>query len=121
MKPKVLIVEDDDQSREAIKKYLFKRSFEIQEASGESEAIVKGRQFKPDILIADWMLFPDGDGVEIARELKKHNPKIKIIMITAYRVQKLLLQLEQIGGMVLEKPLSLKYLYHLLKEDEIIN
>ena len=37
----------------------------------------------PDVAILDVRL-PDGNGVELCREIKSHNPQIKVIMLTSY-------------------------------------
>lgn len=38
---------------------------------------------KPDVAILDVRL-PDGNGVELCREIKSHSPEIKVIMLTSY-------------------------------------
>lgn len=38
---------------------------------------------RPDVAILDVRL-PDGNGVELCREIKSHNPQIKVIMLTSY-------------------------------------
>lgn len=113
---KILIVEDEVNAREALKTYLGKQGFDIEVAGNSKQAVTKGMYMKPDLLITDWMLEPDGDGVEIAKILKLVHPDMKIIFITGYKTDELMPQCQQIGGTILTKPLSLTDLKKLINK-----
>lgn len=103
----MLIVEDDINAREAMKQYFLRQGYDTQVALTSAQAIAKGKVMKPDLLITDWMLEPDGDGLEVAKVLKKMNPRLKTILITAYSGLGLRDHARAVNALVLEKPISL--------------
>jgi len=50
--------------------------------SGE-EALNKAKENGFHVVIADWKM-PEIDGIEVARRIRKENPKIAVILITGY-------------------------------------
>jgi DNA-binding response OmpR family regulator len=107
---KLLVVEDDTNTREAIDSYFKNRGLETQTANNSFQAIAKGLLMRPDILITDWMLADESNGVEVAKTLKNHNTNLKIVFITAFPSQDLISQIGELSAIVLEKPLSLSRL-----------
>ena len=81
-KPTVLIVEDDVFSGILLKEYLSTFDIEINTVKNGKEAISFCEKDKPDIVITD-ILMPFINGIELIKELKKKNPKIKFIAETA--------------------------------------
>jgi sigma-B regulation protein RsbU (phosphoserine phosphatase) len=83
-KPKVLIVEDDKNYQEILKRFISRQNFEIRTASDGEEGLKTAMEWKPDILVIDWMM-PVMDGLELTRKIKS-DPNLKfsyIIMLTA--------------------------------------
>ncbi len=81
MKPRVLVVEDEESIAEPLAEHLSREGFEP-EVSGTLEAA--GAAFlrqAPDLVLLDVML-PDGDGRDFCREIRKGSD-IPIIMLTA--------------------------------------
>jgi DNA-binding response OmpR family regulator len=78
---KVLIVDDDGNIAELISLYLTKECFDTQIAEDGEEALVKFKEFGPDIILLDLML-PGIDGYEVCRELRKTS-QVPIIMLSA--------------------------------------
>lgn len=116
---KILIVEDDPNTRNAIGRYFSLRGFITQTAENAEQAIATGRRMNPDVLITDWMLGGEqgGNGVEVAECLKKIFPGLQVIFITAFPAHKLREQLHNISAIILEKPLSLATLLETLSGD----
>ncbi|MBI4477390.1 MAG: response regulator [Acidobacteria bacterium] len=80
----VLVVEDDRDNREACSEYLRFSGFEVAEARDGIEALEKGLDLLPDLILLD-LAIPVVDGCEVARRLKR-NPKtchIPIVALTA--------------------------------------
>ncbi|MBN2371070.1 MAG: sigma-54-dependent Fis family transcriptional regulator [Vicinamibacteria bacterium] len=80
---KVLLVDDEPSMRELLCLMLRKDGYEVQPAEGfESarRALAKG---PPDALVTDLKL-PDGDGMEILRQVKSTAPETVVVVITAF-------------------------------------
>jgi DNA-binding response OmpR family regulator len=108
MADKILVVDDDACSRTGLAAFFQAHGFEVENAGSAREAITLGRSFVPDILISDWMLGEDCDGVDVARALHAHCPRLAIIFITGQSTDRL--RLKTLGlpvYRVLPKPLSL--------------
>lgn len=79
--PKLLIVDDEVNIREMIKKYALFEGYKVEEAGDGMEAIRKVDEGTFDLIIMDVMM-PELDGFSASREiLKKHN--IPIILLSA--------------------------------------
>jgi CheY-like chemotaxis protein len=57
--------------------------YEVVVASNGQEAIEMFEKESPDIVTLD-ILLPDIDGIRVLRQMKEKNPKIPVIMSTAY-------------------------------------
>jgi DNA-binding response OmpR family regulator len=82
MKNTILAVDDDLDILRVLRANLELHGYEVDTADtwAKSEKILSTRQ--PELIILDIML-PDGDGIEICRDLRKRFPRIPIIMLTA--------------------------------------
>ncbi|NBK97474.1 MAG: response regulator transcription factor [Erysipelotrichia bacterium] len=78
---KLLIVDDEENIREIIKKYALFEGYEIEEASDGMEAIRKARKEKFDLIIMDVMM-PELDGFSACKEILKHQ-QVPIILLSA--------------------------------------
>ncbi len=81
---RILIVEDDADTRFILERSLAKNSFEVQTASNGLEALRKLDAFNPHVILADWTM-PQMDGIQLCN-LVKQNEKYKLmyfILLTA--------------------------------------
>jgi CheY-like chemotaxis protein len=69
----ILLVEDDSLLRHAFRLLLEDAGYRIHEAGTAAEAIEKGRQSSPDLILLDLGL-PDAPGLDVARTLRLHEP-----------------------------------------------
>ncbi|MET0073501.1 MAG: transporter substrate-binding domain-containing protein [Candidatus Thiodiazotropha lotti] len=117
---KVLVVEDNDTTREVITKTLESFSFSVTAVSSAKEAYA-ALQTMNDIrlLIMDWRM-PEIDGVQAVEHIRKDldaSHSIPIIMITAYDHQDLLMHTDRLGvESVLIKPISPSTLFDTISE-----
>lgn len=81
MKPKVLLIEDNESTRFGFVRYFSKDGFETHEAATLAEAAtaLAAKQF--DIIILDINL-PDGSGLDFIDTVRAGNPALPIIVIT---------------------------------------
>jgi DNA-binding response OmpR family regulator len=80
---KILIVDDDLHVQRLYKDELSDEGYEVVVASNGDEALKLFESENPDLVTLD-ILLPDIDGIQILRQMKEKNPKIPIIMSTAY-------------------------------------
>ncbi|MGZ6546160.1 MAG: response regulator transcription factor [Actinomycetota bacterium] len=81
MKPKVLVVEDEQTISEPLVEHLNREGFDAQVAGTIEEAEKAWRATPPDLILLDVML-PDGDGREFCRLIRAESD-LPIIMLTA--------------------------------------
>ncbi len=80
---RLLIVEDDPQMRRILSDMLSEEGYKVSSVGSGKEAIekVKGNGF--DVVVAD-IVMPGMDGMGVLKEVKKLEPQIHVIMITAF-------------------------------------
>lgn len=82
---KVLIVDDHEMVRMGLTTYLnLEDNIEIVgEGRNGEEAIALTKQLDPDIILMDLMM-EKIDGIEATKQIKRHNEKVKIIVLTSF-------------------------------------
>lgn len=97
--PAVLIVDDEELARYALRK-LFSRSFPeisvVAEAETGSEALTMAERYRPDLICMD-IKIPGLNGLDASREILARLPEVKILMISAYDSFSLLQDAIRIG------------------------
>jgi two-component system response regulator MprA len=79
--PRVLVVEDEPNIADFIRRGLIYKGYEVDVAHSGERALELARDSLPDIVVLDLML-PDIDGVEVCRRLRAADD-VPIIMLTA--------------------------------------
>jgi solute carrier family 13 (sodium-dependent dicarboxylate transporter), member 2/3/5 len=82
-KPKILLVDDEDQFRSAMSKRLSVRGYDVMDIDNGEDAIKIVRHENPEVVILDQKM-PDMDGIQTLRELKKIRPEVQVIMLTGH-------------------------------------
>lgn len=78
----IYLVEDNQGIRETIKAYLELADYTVEEF-GQVANVVESLVYKqPELVILDIML-PDGNGFELAKQIRQHNPAIPFLFLTA--------------------------------------
>jgi len=80
----IMVVDDDPNTRETLKDILENKGFIVTLAKDGQEAIKIAKERPEDVVFID-MKLPVLNGLETYLELKKINPKINAILMTAYR------------------------------------
>lgn len=83
MKPKILIVDDDQTTLETMLEVLDQEGYEIKTASTGKKALnlISREQF--NVVLTD-LVMPDVDGMEVLKAAKSVDQSTQVIMITAY-------------------------------------
>ena len=79
----ILIVDDEDAQRSVLKGYLEKKGYKIFSASSGTDGIKAVQNNLIDIVLSDFKM-PDKTGIEVLEEVKKINPEISFVILTAY-------------------------------------
>jgi len=104
----ILLVEDDEFNRTMIARALTRAGHEVTEATGGEAAISIGSRFRPNVLIADWMLQNPVHGLHVAHALQLVDAGIQTILMTGYASQDLFDACGECGvGELLTKPFRL--------------
>lgn len=84
MKHKILLVDDDPDILEFLSYNLTKEAYDIAIAHDGAEAVVKAKEFNPDLILMDVMM-PNMDGIEACEEIRKNpeNQNTIIAFLTA--------------------------------------
>lgn len=106
----ILIVEDDSDLSELIKIQLTDNNYEVEQAMNGRIALQKALENKYALIMLDIML-PEVDGFEICELVRRENPQVPILMLTAKaeEVDKIM-GLEYGADDYLTKPFSIKEL-----------
>lgn len=80
--PSVLVVEDDPSIADLVEIHLKDLAFQVEKTASGRTGLEKAKTGAYDLLILDLML-PDGNGMDICRQLRMEKVKIPIIMLTA--------------------------------------
>ncbi|GEK70846.1 DNA-binding response regulator [Paracoccus denitrificans] len=80
----ILIVDDDPEIRNLLRRYLEGQGFRVSTAADRRECEARVTDGAPDLIVLDVML-PDGSGLDICRSLHEHRPELRIILLTALK------------------------------------
>jgi two-component system NtrC family response regulator len=83
MKPKILIVDDGESQRFVLKGFLLREGYLVDEAENGIKALQCIRDQHFDIILLDHKM-PGMNGVEVLKEVKRTNPEIAVVIISAY-------------------------------------
>ncbi len=81
---KVLIVDDDVVLGRFLQISLGRSGHDVRLAHNRDQAYVIAPDFRPDVLIVDWMPTNHVDGVDLAQVLRKGLPDLRVVLITGY-------------------------------------
>lgn len=83
---RILIVEDELQAGQSVQQFLEYRGHRVDLASNAEEAVERARESELNILVCDWKLAGDEDGIEVAERIQSRSD-IPVILVTAHRLQ----------------------------------
>jgi len=83
MQAHLLVVEDDPEMRDLLRKVLEKEGYAVSVAPGTREAIASLSEARFDLVVTD-LVMPGNGGLEILRVIREGNPAFPVIIITAF-------------------------------------
>jgi CheY-like chemotaxis protein len=86
--PRILVVEDNEENRDALSRRLQRRGFEVIIAVDGVAGVASAKAEKPDLVLMD-MNMPELDGWEATRQIKADPAltEIPVIALTAHAMQ----------------------------------
>ncbi len=113
---KILIIDDDDLLRRALKKAIVKLGYEAEVCAEGEKAIAAIEDYKADIVLLDIYL-KTTNGIEVLKNIKLKFPDLHVIMITGYADVNLAVKAMKIGAYdFLLKPLDMSQLQMVFKK-----
>jgi CheY-like chemotaxis protein len=105
IKQSVMMVEDDEFTRSTVKAALEGKGLNIvYDTSSVKEAIEYAKSHRPDVAVLDYNLGKGPNGIDLANQLRKIQPHIAIVLLTAF------LDPAQLDKRVAELPAGSRYL-----------
>lgn len=96
--PRVLIVDDHDVVRHAVREILEMQNWEVAgEAANGLEAIRLTEELKPDAILMD-VTMPGMDGLDATSEITKCNPHANVLILTMHEHSSLLNLAQRYGA-----------------------
>ena len=83
VRPRVLVVDDDEKLLEALARALGSMGYEVDPEARPERAVERARRRPPDAVIVD-LRMPGMDGVTLARELRQDRPDLPVIVLTGF-------------------------------------
>jgi CheY-like chemotaxis protein len=83
MRVTVLVVDDDEVLGCVLGRVLAKEGYDVVRASSAGQACELAQRHRPQLALLDLCL-PDGDGIELARQLRQELPDLTTVLATAY-------------------------------------
>jgi DNA-binding NarL/FixJ family response regulator len=108
VKRKILLVEDEDDTRDMLGKALARAGHDALLASNAEEGLELARGARPDVIVTDIVLGSDDrGGLRLLKELRARGLRTPVVVITAYAdVEKVKLALNGGARHLIEKPFS---------------
>ena len=111
---RILVVDDDTQVREILRKRLEKNGFDVEEASDGEAALASYRDTPSDVVITD-LVMPGKGGQGLIRDLRREFPQARIVAISGaldQDVPSLLAEADRLGALkTLPKPFTSEQLF----------
>ena len=78
---RILVIEDDVEVREVLRRILEHAGYEVEEASDGEEGIKRYREKQADLVITD-IIMPKKEGIETITDLRIEFPDVKVIAMS---------------------------------------
>jgi CheY-like chemotaxis protein len=79
--PRILLVDDNEPFRKMLHKTLENAGYEVQDAANGQFVLDLYRQHPCDLILTD-LVMPEKEGLETITELRRFNPRVKIIVMS---------------------------------------
>jgi DNA-binding response OmpR family regulator len=107
---RILVVDDEIEVCNVLKEFLDSKGYETHIALTGRTALSQVKEVKPRIVLLD-IIMPGMGGIDVLKEIKKIDPTVGVIMVTAVDDHELAMQTLELGADdYITKPLDLNYI-----------
>jgi two-component system response regulator AtoC len=115
MRTRVLVVDDEPLVRRSMEHALTDQGFEVRTAASVGDGFAAFETLRPQVVVLDVRL-PDGSGLEMLPRLRRIDPAVKVVMVTAFGETAQVVQAMKLGAAdFLKKPYDLEELLHAVR------
>jgi len=79
---RILVAEDEAPSAAAVRAYLERLGHQVRLWPLPIRELDLVEEFRPDVVLCDWLLGPGMDGVELAERLRAAAPEVRFVLMT---------------------------------------
>ncbi|WP_330300647.1 response regulator transcription factor [Streptomyces sp. NBC_00503] len=79
---RILVVDDEPDVTDVLAGVMTAEGWQVRTAADGATALATARAFRPDAVVLDWML-PDLDGLQVLRGLRREEPRVCVLFLTA--------------------------------------
>lgn len=110
MNARLLVVDDEQSIREFLRLLFEEQGYRVTAAGSVTEARERINRQDFDLILSD-ILMPDGNGLDLLREIRQAQPNTAVIMMTAYTSNKSAIEAMKLGAFsYLSKPFEVEEL-----------
>lgn len=111
----ILIIDDEEAQVESLKRFLGKRGHTIHTATKGKQGIEIIERNQIDLVVSDYRM-PEMNGLEVLQAIKNLNPRIDVVIVTAYGNVEEAVEIMKSGAYdYLTKPIELDELENMIK------
>jgi len=115
--PKLLVVDDEQDVCDFVKKFFSERGYEVQAALSGEEALSIAKDDRPDLVLLD-IKMKSMDGIAVLKHIKGIDRSIKVIMVSALEEQDKMDEACRLGACeYITKPLMLDSLEQIVEKN----
>ncbi len=112
---KVLVIDDESLVRRSTQRLLSDEGYQVETAETATAGIASFELFRPHVVVLDLKL-PDESGLSVLPKLRKIDPSVQVVMITAYGETEIAVQAMKLGATdFLKKPYDLGELLYAVR------
>jgi len=97
LKPRLLVIDDESGMLSMLSLFFKKEGYEVTTAGSATEGRETASERNYDLVLCD-ILMPDGNGLDLLREIKAEQPETPVIMMTAYDSNRSAVEAMKIGA-----------------------
>ena len=106
MRYRILIVDDEADSRDALAELTQRWGYDVQSASDGTEALRRAIEWHPDVILSD-LVMPNMDGIWLLRALRAELPECPVVLLTGRgTIQSAVQAIKEGAYDFIEKPLE---------------
>lgn len=96
-RPNVILVEDDPEMRLFLSEMLQEEGYDVRAAGDSLSGLCLQLRQPADVVVTDWKM-PDMDGLKLLQALKRCNPDLPVVVVTAYPEEDLVRRVQEEGA-----------------------